>query len=82
MYYGTGWPDPDGCPDGTRCPECVPLRANIEWAGDSNRKKQSTEHLGGNSIGWLDGYASRVQAEGLPAMAKHGEIEGLYNEEN
>ena len=77
-YAWGGWPDPDGCPDGTDCPECVALHANINWARDPNRHKETARHLGGDNLGFLDGHASWLAAGTILAMHREGELECTY----
>jgi prepilin-type N-terminal cleavage/methylation domain-containing protein len=77
-YAWDGWPDPNGCPDGTYCPDCVPLHANINWARDPNRHKETARHLGGDNLGFLDGHASWLAAGTILAMHREGELECTY----
>jgi prepilin-type N-terminal cleavage/methylation domain-containing protein/prepilin-type processing-associated H-X9-DG protein len=72
-----GWPDPNGCPDGSWCPECVPLHANDTWARDTNLQKTSTRHLGGSNIGFGDGHAKWYSARALLAASDQGLVEGV-----
>ncbi len=76
-YAWSGWPDPNGCPDGTYCPECVAIHANIDWASDPTAKKASTRHLGGSNMGFLDGHAAWMQAQAIMSAATEGELDGI-----
>ncbi len=76
-YAWGGWPDPDGCPDGSYCPECVAIHANINWARNPDLKRASTRHLGGSNMGFLDGHAAWAHAERIISMANEGDLEGV-----
>ena len=39
--------------------------------------KAAARHLGGSNIGWADGHATWVQAQGLINMSDEGDIEGV-----
>jgi prepilin-type N-terminal cleavage/methylation domain-containing protein/prepilin-type processing-associated H-X9-DG protein len=75
--YVWGWPDPNGCPDGSWCPECPPMHANNTWAKDPNAQKSATRHLGGSNIGFGDGHAKWYAARQLVADSDAGNIEGV-----
>jgi prepilin-type N-terminal cleavage/methylation domain-containing protein/prepilin-type processing-associated H-X9-DG protein len=76
-YVWSGWPDPNGCPDGSYCAECVPLHANNNWARDPNAQKSATRHLGGSNVGFGDGHAQWFSARALAAASDQGNIEGV-----
>ena len=66
-YYNweNHWPDPDGCPEGTWCPDCVSMHANNLWAGEPDLKRASSRHLGGTNVGFADGHAEWIAAGGI-----------------
>jgi len=68
-YEWDGWPDPNGCPDGTYCADCVALHANINFARNPSARGGS-RHLGGVNIGYADGHA-----EWLSSMAVFGKAD-------
>jgi prepilin-type processing-associated H-X9-DG protein len=74
-YAWDGWPDPNGCPDGTDCPECVALHANLNWAKDPSAQKASARHLGGVNLGFLDGHATWLASQRLMNMGAEGTFE-------
>jgi prepilin-type N-terminal cleavage/methylation domain-containing protein/prepilin-type processing-associated H-X9-DG protein len=72
-----GWPDPNGCPDGSYCPECASLHMNLNFAKDSTLRKSHTRHLGGSNIGFLDGHAKWMPAEAILAAYSSGALQGV-----
>ncbi len=83
-WYSWGWPevsDPAtgaiNCPDGSYCPECWAMRANLAWIKDPARRSASTRHLGGVNLGFLDGHASWINSVRLLNAVGEGDLEGI-----
>ncbi len=79
-----GWPMYDAswtptCPNGSVCPECWNLHANMKWTKDPAAKKASTRHLGGVNIGFLDGHASWVDSQRIISRFAEGELGGVMH---
>jgi len=64
------------CPDGSDCPECWALHANLGWMKDPDQRRADTRHMGGSNIGFLDGHASWINSERFLARVGEGEIQG------
>jgi len=69
------------CPTGAYCPECYSMHAINAWwsaAGyDREARKDSTRHLGGVNVGFMDGHASWFNSERLLAKYAEGELAGV-----
>jgi prepilin-type N-terminal cleavage/methylation domain-containing protein/prepilin-type processing-associated H-X9-DG protein len=83
-WYAWDWPtvtDPIRgtieCPDGSYCPECWAMRANLAWMKDPARKSASARHLGGVNIGFLDGHAAWMDSVRLLNAVAEGDIDGI-----
>ena len=77
-----GWPMYDDdwnlvCPNGEWCPECIALKATMGWVKSPEARKESTRHLGGSNLGFLDGHARWLQAEQILAMSSEGDLGGI-----
>jgi prepilin-type N-terminal cleavage/methylation domain-containing protein/prepilin-type processing-associated H-X9-DG protein len=56
-------------------PTCFDLHAHYDWAADPQKQRASTRHLGGSNIGYADGHAAWISAQGLIAKSDAQEIE-------
>jgi prepilin-type N-terminal cleavage/methylation domain-containing protein/prepilin-type processing-associated H-X9-DG protein len=69
------------CPDGSDCPECSSMHAiNAWWSAqgyDREARKDSTRHLGGVNVGFMDGHASWFNSERLLAKYADKELTGV-----
>jgi prepilin-type N-terminal cleavage/methylation domain-containing protein/prepilin-type processing-associated H-X9-DG protein len=71
-----GWPT-ESCPDGSYCPDCVAIHANVGWSQDPNRQKASARHLGGSNLGFIDGHAAWLPSQKIVNMGFTGDLDGL-----
>jgi prepilin-type N-terminal cleavage/methylation domain-containing protein/prepilin-type processing-associated H-X9-DG protein len=72
-----GWPDPNGCPDGSYCAGCANLHMNLNFAKDPSVRKSHTRHMGGSNLGFLDGHAKWMASEAILAAYGEGDLQGV-----
>ncbi len=82
-WDANGWPTIDDpiagtytCPDGTYCPECWAVHAQLPWYRDPDRMSASARHLGGVNIGFADGHAAWLHSRRVLTLYADGELEG------
>ena len=79
-WYAWGdWPTAI-CPDGTYCPDCASAHAPVRFIQENppdQWRKDSSPHLGGVNLGFLDGHASWVKSETVLTRYRDGELTGV-----
>jgi len=76
-----GTPDnPCQSPERSWCsdsPDCEAVHTRYNFATDPNVRRSYARHLGGNNIGFADGHAAWMSAQGIIAKADDGDFESV-----